>query len=52
LYQPLAFGGRSGLASTVGAVASYLRPYEPEAVNPAPFVHVPDTEASALSGVL
>ena len=46
LYQPFASGWRSAFASTAGAVASYFSEYVVLLVSPAPFVHVPETEAS------
>jgi hypothetical protein len=52
LYQPAAFGARSGLAPTTGAVASYLREWDLVAMFPAQSRQVPVTEAVSLSGPL
>lgn len=53
LYQPFRSAPRSGEADTLGAVPSYFRLAEPAAlVLPALSVHVPDTDALALSGPL
>src|SRR5918996_1113514 len=45
LNQPLGFGWRSGLASTVGGVASYLSPKEAPPLFPALSVQLPPTSA-------
>src|SRR5436190_20088655 len=52
LYQPFESAGRSAAAPvTDGAVSSYLMTTgAPSAVSPAPFVQLPGTAASALSG--
>jgi hypothetical protein len=51
LYQPLAFGARLGVATTSGAVASYLRLKEPAPlVLPARSRHEPEMDAVAESG--
>ena len=52
LNQPAAFGERSGVApATAGAVSSYLSPYGKGLLTlPALSVHVPASEAAALSG--
>jgi hypothetical protein len=51
LNQPFTSGGRSVFAAaTVGAVASYLSPNEPDAELPALSLQVPETEAEPLSG--
>ena len=51
-YQPFAFGPRSGVAETTGAVASYLNAYDAEAELPAASEHAPDSDAELLSGPL
>src|SRR4029453_13234526 len=50
LYQPFAFGCRSGAAVVTGAVASYLSPYEAAPTFPALSKQEPLTLAEALSG--
>jgi hypothetical protein len=52
LYQPFAFGDRSGLGASAGAVESYLSPNETKAELPAWSVQVTLNEALALSPLL
>ena len=52
LYQPLAFGSRSGLGAKTGGVESYLSGNEVEAELPARSVQVALGAAPALSGPL
>ena len=51
LYQPFESGARAGVAVTTGPVPSYWKLKAPAAlVFPARSLHVPETEAFALSG--
>jgi hypothetical protein len=50
LYQPFRSGARSGVAVTLGDVASNLSVKAAEVVFPALSVHAPGTAALALSG--
>jgi hypothetical protein len=53
LYQPLAeSGARSAATDTVGAVPSYLKPFDPVPTLPAPSVQLNDTDADPSSGLL
>ena len=52
LYQPFAFGARSGPGAKTGGLASYLSGNETEAELPAWSVQVALSAALALSGVL
>src|SRR5439155_564632 len=51
-YQPFESTPRSGDTVTVGAVPSYLKPFEPVPMLPAPSVQLNETDADASSGVL
>ena len=53
LYHPFRSAPRSGEAVTLGAVASYFRLVDSDALTlPALSVHVPEADAPALSGPL
>jgi hypothetical protein len=53
LFQPAPFGaGAFDANAMVGAVPSYLKPFEPVPTLPAPSVQLNETEADASSGVL
>ncbi len=50
LYQPFRFGWRSGIAATLGAVASYWKPKDVLVELPALSVQLPEIVAVPVSG--
>ena len=52
LYQPLESGSRSGFASTLGGVASYLSSNPVPLLFPALSVQLPETDVWSVSGPL